>query len=392
MPANTAAGEERSWYQYVTIDLIVHILNRSIFHPYIAWLIPLCLRAVATQYDAPEFIAACIWATSVTLQRVLGVVNKRIAYGVPREVDWDEEVVVITGGANGLGKILAEMYGMRGASVAVLDIRKPEKESEGLAGVRFYACDVGDAAAVEKAKNEIEKDVCSTQYQWRQQCLASQLTLGTPTILINNAGIVNGKPLLKLSTADIQRNFNINLLSHFNTIRTFLPGMLASEVGGTLVTVASVLGKLGASHISDYTAAKAGLIAMHNSLRAEFASATAPEGAENIRTILVTPGQLNTNLFAGVQTPSSFFGPVVEPVELAREIVRMIDAGESGEISMPFYAKWIEWLHVLPVGLQKMVRRLTGMDRAMEGFGLPGAASSSSSGLTTNKPSEEKTA
>ena len=179
---------------------------------------------------------------------------------------------------------------------------------------------------------------------------------------------MNGKPLLNLTTAEVQRNFNINLLSHFHTIRTFLPGMLASETGGTIVTVASVLGKLGASHLSDYTAAKAGLIVMHASLRAELASTTAPEGAEYIRTILVTPGQLSTSLFAGVETPSSFFGPIVEPVELAREIVRMIDMGESGEISMPLYARWIEWLHVLPVGAQRIVRRLSGIDRAMEGF------------------------
>ena len=154
--------------------------------------------------------------------------------------------------------------------------------------------------------------------------------------------------------------------------------MLSSEAGGTIVTIASVLGKLGASHLADYTAAKAGLIAMHNSLRAELASRNASEGAENIRTILVMPGQLSTRLFAGVETPSSFFGPVVEPVELAREIVRMTDAGESGEISMPFYARWIEWLHVLPVGMQAIFRRLSGVDRAMEGF----ATKTSSEGKT----------
>ena len=174
--------------------------------------------------------------------------------------------------------------------------------------------------------------------------------------------------MLSLSASDVQRNFNVNVLSHFYTIRAFLPGMLASETGGTIITVSSVLGKLGASHLSDYTAAKAGLIAMHASLRAELASPSAPEGAANVRTILVTPGQLSTSLFAGVQTPSSFLGPVVEPVELAREIVRMIDAGESGEISMPLYARWVDWLGVLLAGLQKIVRSIAGVDRAMEGF------------------------
>jgi NAD(P)-dependent dehydrogenase (short-subunit alcohol dehydrogenase family) len=179
---------------------------------------------------------------------------------------------------------------------------------------------------------------------------------------------VHGKPLLHLSAKDVQRNFSVNLLSHFHAIRIFLPGMLATETGGTIVTISSVLGKLGASHLSDYTAAKAGLIAMHNSLRAELASPNAPEGAEYIRTILVTPGQLSTKLFAGVKTPSSFLGPVVEPVELAREIVSMIDSGESGQISTPLYARWIEWLHVLPVSLQRLARNLSGVDRAMESF------------------------
>ena len=145
--------------------------------------------------------------------------------------------------------------------------------------------------------------------------------------------------------------------------------MLSSECGGTIVTISSVLGKLGASHLSDYTAAKAGLIALHRSLRAELSSSSASEGAENIRTILVTPGQLSTSLFAGVETPSSFFGPVMEPVKLAREIVRMVDAGESGEISLPLYARWIEWMFVLPVSLQRLGRWVSGVDGAMEGFG-----------------------
>lgn len=143
--------------------------------------------------------------------------------------------------------------------------------------------------------------------------------------------------------------------------------MLSSPTGGTIVTVSSVLGKLGASHLSDYTAAKAGLIAMHTSLQAELCSpATAPRGAENIRMLLVTPGQLSTTLFAGVVTPSNFLGPVVEPVELAREIVRDVESGWGGHISVPLYARWIDWLHVLPVGLQRAARWASGVDRAME--------------------------
>ncbi|KAH9825705.1 protein dhs-3-like [Teratosphaeria destructans] len=340
----------KPWHTHITLDLLALILRRSIFHPFIACLIPLCQRAVGAPAHDPPVIATSLYASLITLLWLLRVIDHRIAYGRPRDVTWDEEVVVITGGASGLGKILAETYGMRGASVAVLDVQEPQRESEARRNVHFYLCDVSDATAVSTTHHQISKD------------------LSTPTILINNAGIVTGKPLLALTTPEITRTLHINLLSHFHTLRAFLPGMLSSRTGGTIVTVASVLGKLGASHLSDYTAAKAGLIALHASLRAELTSPQAPEGADKIRTILVTPGQLSTSLFQGVQTPSSFFGPVVEPVELAREIVKMVDAGESGEISLPLYARYIDWLHVLPAGLATIARWTSGMDRAMEGF------------------------
>lgn len=69
-----------------------------------------------------------------------------------------EEVIVITGGASGLGLLIAEVYGMRGATVAVLDVKKLE---DGEArGVTSYVCDVGDKAQVAKVAKEIEEEVC----------------------------------------------------------------------------------------------------------------------------------------------------------------------------------------------------------------------------------------
>ena len=147
--------------EVLTIDILAHVLRNSVFHPFIAWLLPLCQRAVGHPTTSFHFRATCAYATLITILWLLSTLNKRIAYGVPRKVDWDDEVVVITGGASGLGKVLAETYGMRGASVAVLDVREPKKDSEGLAGVHFYKCDVGDAKAVEEAKAQIEKDVRS---------------------------------------------------------------------------------------------------------------------------------------------------------------------------------------------------------------------------------------
>jgi hypothetical protein len=160
MTAHVTSGRSKAWQRHITIDLLSHVLRNSLFHPFVAWLIPLCQRALGAPYESFEFRATCAYASVISLLWILSYINVRVAYGPPREVNWDEEVVVITGGASGLGKILAQTYGMRGASVAVLDVQKPGKESEGLAGVEFYECDVGDAEAVLGIKGRIEEDVC----------------------------------------------------------------------------------------------------------------------------------------------------------------------------------------------------------------------------------------
>jgi short-subunit dehydrogenase len=131
---------------------------------------------------------------------------------------------------------------------------------------------------------------------------------------------------------------------------------------GTIVTISSVLGQIGAVNLADYAAAKAGITAMHKSLTAELRST--PE----IKTILVSPGQLSTPLFNGVDTPNSFFAPVLEPVDVAKEVIAAIDAGSSSVLAMPLYARWIDWMNVAPVGVQAILRKIAGVDSAMKSF------------------------
>jgi short-subunit dehydrogenase len=138
--------------------------------------------------------------------------------------------------------------------------------------------------------------------------------------------------------------------------------MLASG-RGTIVTVSSVLGHLGAANLSAYTASKAALLAMHASLRAELAQH--PEA--DIKTILVTPGQMSTQMFADVKPPSRFFGPTVTPAEAAKAIIKMVEKGESGEIALPLYSRYVQWLSVLPFGVQAIARRWSGLDSAVPG-------------------------
>ncbi|KAL8872015.1 MAG: hypothetical protein Q9174_002278 [Haloplaca sp. 1 TL-2023] len=273
---------------------------------------------MAAPYDSTSFILTATYAAFVSLCHVLSSVNQRWAYGPPRKVRLLDEVVVITGGASGLGKCIAEVYSMKGVGVAVLDIGVGPKE-----------------------KGEREG-------------------LGTPTVLINNAAIVNGKPFLSLTPEEVDNTFRVNAISHFHLSSLFLRPLITNKTPGTLVTISSILGRLGASNLSAYTATKASVIASHTSLTAELRS------TPHIKTILVTPGQLDTPMFSHIKLDwlRNFFGPVVEVRELAMEIVKTIDSGNGGTIAMPAYARWIAWQQVLPRGVQNVLKRWAGVDGA----------------------------
>ena len=163
----------------------------------------------------------------------------------------------------------------------------------------------------------------------------------------------------------LYRSFRVNTISHFQLSGLFIPPLRSRKSGGTIVTVSSALGKIGASHLSAYCATKGALLAYHAALEAEL-SQTNPM----IKTILVAPGQLSTELFGSLdQGPiRRFFGPTVEVQELAVKIVKMIDEGKGGVIAEPAYARWMPMLDLLPVGMQKVLRSLAGVDTAMAGF------------------------
>ena len=166
-----------------------------------------------------------------------------------------------------------------------------------------------------------------------------------------------------MTLPEVEQSLTTNLLSHFYTLKTFLPALTRSERGGTIVTLSSVIGHTGAARLTDYAAAKAGVTALHKSLAAEL-RVSHPD----IRMVLVTPGQVSTPLFYGVQTPNAFLAPVVEPVDVAKEIIAAVDGGHSTSVAMPLYARWIDWFNVLPIGVQAVARRVAGVDDGMKTF------------------------
>jgi short chain dehydrogenase len=156
---------EKAWHHHLTIDLLLKVANRTFLHPFIAWLIPLCMRAQATPWHFRSMRVAIGYAIFITTLTILQYISQRIANGLPREVNLEEEVVVITGGASGLGLLIAEVYGMRGVSVAVLDTK--EMKDDEIRGVEFYKCDVGDSSQVQEVAKRIKEDVSiSPSSEW----------------------------------------------------------------------------------------------------------------------------------------------------------------------------------------------------------------------------------
>lgn len=153
------AQQDSDWMKPLSIDLILNILNTTFFHPFVAWMIPLCMRAQAMPWHHTASQIAIGYATLLTLLYFAQMLNLKLAYTKPRKVDFAEEVIVITGGARGLGMLIAEVYGMRGATVAVLDVK--DFEAEESRGVTAYKCDVCDKNQIAKVARQIEKDVSS---------------------------------------------------------------------------------------------------------------------------------------------------------------------------------------------------------------------------------------
>jgi hypothetical protein len=151
-------SQELSWAKPLSVDLLLKVLNVTFLHPFVAWMVPLCMRAQAMKWTHPAIQIAIGYASLLTALYFLDVLNKQIAFSKPRKVDLSDEVIVVTGGASGLGLLIAEVYGMRGATVAVLDVK--DLESGEARGVSVYKCDVGDKEQVKKVAIEIERDVC----------------------------------------------------------------------------------------------------------------------------------------------------------------------------------------------------------------------------------------
>ncbi|WP_197383441.1 SDR family NAD(P)-dependent oxidoreductase [Mycolicibacterium mengxianglii] len=170
-------------------------------------------------------------------------------------------VAVVTGGASGIGKAIAERLAADGHQIAVFDLNPGEAPHS-------YAVDVTDRAAIDAALQRVHDE------------------LGQVGILVNAAGLDGFKPFLKISFEDWQKVVNVNLHGVFHMIQAVLPEMV--DAGwGRIVNISSSSTHSGTPYMSHYVSAKSGVNGLTKSLALEF-------GPSGVTVNAVPPGFIDT--------------------------------------------------------------------------------------------------
>ncbi|NRB24612.1 SDR family oxidoreductase [Shewanella sp.] len=224
-------------------------------------------------------------------------------------MDLKDKVVVITGGAGGLGLAMAVDLAAAGAKIALIDVDQEKLER---------ACaDIGDRAEVQGYAFDItsEEDVVAGFGFILED-------FGQVNVLINNAGILadgmlikakEGKVTDRMSYEQFQSVINVNLTGSFLCGREAAAAMIESKQEGVIINISS-LAKAGNMGQTNYSASKAGVAAMSVGWAKELAR-------YNIRSAAVAPGVIETEMTAAMK-----------PEALAR-MEKMVPVGRLGQPS-----------------------------------------------------------
>lgn len=211
-------------------------------------------------------------------------------------IDFTHKVVLITGGAAGIGKATAQKFAALGAHVVIWDLNK----SLGLAlvdelktanqTVLFQQVDVTNESQVSDAVKIIIDQ------------------LSRIDILINNAGITMDRSFLKMDLATWQKVIDVNLTGVFNTTKAVVSHMVEAKKG-VILNASSVVGLYGNFGQANYVATKAGVIGMTKTLAREL-------GRKGIRVNAVAPGFIATEMVQ--KMPENVIEGMVAKTPLAR--------------------------------------------------------------------------
>lgn len=185
------------------------------------------------------------------------------------------KTALITGAARGIGKAIALKFAQEGANIAFTDLvlnddsKKTEEEINAYnVKCKAYASDASNFSQTEEVVKDIKNE------------------FGSIDILVNNAGITKDGLMLRMSEGQWDAVIGVNLKSAFNFIHACVPIMLRQR-SGSIINMASVVGVHGNVGQANYSASKAGMIALAKSVAQEM-------GPKGIRANSIDPGFIDT--------------------------------------------------------------------------------------------------
>jgi NADP-dependent 3-hydroxy acid dehydrogenase YdfG len=205
---------------------------------------------------------------------------------------------VVTGASRGIGAGIASALAGQGVRVVML-ARNEARLTEAAKGVKGsipIACDVSDPKSVEKATKQIDKELGAT-----------------PDILVNNAGIFGVSPIEETTPDFFVETVNTNLVAPFLFVRSFLAGMKERK-SGHIVTIGSIADRTIFPGNAAYSAAKFGLRAVHEVLRAEL-------HGSGVRASLISPASTDTDMWNSVVLTDPAGKPATKRPRLSRDDV-----------------------------------------------------------------------
>jgi NADP-dependent 3-hydroxy acid dehydrogenase YdfG len=218
---------------------------------------------------------------------------------------------VVTGASRGIGARLAESLGKQGVRVVL--IARNEQRLKELAGKIKnslpISADVTNPNSVEKATGRITRELS-----------------GAPDILVNNAGIFNVAPVDQTDPNTFLDTINTNLIGPFLFVRAFLAGMKERKTGH-VVTIGSVADRAIYTGNAAYSAAKFGLRAVHEVMRAELRGT-------GVRATLISPAATDTEIWntVTVSDPGSKSGakrPMLSPDDVVAAVMFALTQPEA---------------------------------------------------------------
>ncbi|CEO58307.1 hypothetical protein PMG11_03038 [Penicillium brasilianum] len=271
--------------------------------------------------------------------KTLGAINSYISYQAQnnwiRLGPWDpsKELVLLTGGCSGIGKQILEDLTKLNVKVIILDVQDPTFELP--SNTFFYRADITSSSVVKEVGDQIRKEH------------------GNPTILINNAGVGFGETILEMPEERIRLTMEVNSLSHYWTVKEFLPSMVQND-HGHIITVASIASFAAVGELAAYASSKAAALAFHESLTQELRHWYK---AKKVRTSVIHPFWVRTPLIDGlIKAGKHFKAPLMSPKDVSSAVVKQIVTQSGGQVIIPKGQNSASFLRGLPSWMQERVR------------------------------------